>query len=48
MCLVEFSLSSEYLRVLSGLLAQMFHVITPDDESMRTGRLCCRFDQIEL
>jgi hypothetical protein len=48
MCLEEISLSSEYSRVLSGLLAQVFHVVTTDDESMRAVRLCCRFDQVEL
>jgi hypothetical protein len=44
MCLDEISLSFELLCGLSGLLAQMFHVVTSDDESMCAGRLGGSFD----
>jgi hypothetical protein len=48
MCLDKISLSFEWLGALSGLLAQMFHIVTSDDESMCAGRLGGSFDQVEL
>jgi len=48
MCLDQISLSFELSGAMSGLLAQMLHVVTSNDESMCAGRLGGSFDQVEL